>query len=408
MRSVQSVSSLAHGERFPVAVPDGGVAFGYETIAVVSADTMLATWSNASQLKAGVYADGSALTTVLGAAPSGADEGQWWFEDVGGTPVLIIRHNGVNTVIGTPGGGAMGVTSITGNTGIVASASTGAVGLSVDFNAVAAKIHTHAYVPLDGSVAMTGPLATIDGSYSNPAIHGTDPDAGIIFGNDFVGFTAGGGIRARFTPAGLVMSNYTIPGVVTTLDTVLVNGIGGVSWSQLQHSQLGGIGEDDHHVRRHPMTDQFDHYASAWQIFYSDSDGHIQESGLGPSGYALMSAGPTSAPYWGAVLARPNRTAPAAAVGYNFADSPNTGMTADANAVYLVLAGNTVLDVNLSRMRVGATATRVDYPVARGAVGQVLTQGASGVATWSDLPVAQAAPSVDVSAYHRSFMFGRN
>jgi hypothetical protein len=408
MRSVQSVSSLAHGERFPVAVPDGGVAFGFETIAPVSAETMLVTWSNASQLKAGVYADGSTLTTVQPGAPAGPDEGQWWFEDVGGVPVLVIRHNGVNTVIGTPGGAAVGVTSIAGNSGIVASASTGAVGLSVDFNAVAAKVHTHPYVPLDGSAPMTGPLQTVNGSYSNPALHGTDPDSGIVFGTDFVGFAAAGGLRAKVTPAGFELSNYVIPGVVGVLNSVLVNTPTGVAWTQLRHDQLIGLGDDDHHIRRHHITNTFDHYASPWQTFYSDSNGDIQETGLGPLGYALISAGPSAAPYWGAILAKPNRTPPASAVGYSFADSPNTGMTATAASVFLVLTGNTVLDINLSRMRVGAPTTLIDYPVARGVTGQVLTQQANGVAAWGDLPAAQAAPALDVTAFHRAFMFGRN
>lgn len=405
MRSVQSVSSLAHGERLPISVSDGGVAFGVETIAPVSAETMLAAWSNAAQLKAGIYADGSMQVTVQGGAPVTPAEGQWWFENVGGVPVLVVHHNGVNTVIGTPSGSAVGVTSITANTGLLASASTGAVGLSIDFAAVAAAVHTHPYVPLDGSAPMTGPLQTINGTYSNPALHGTDPGAGIVFGTDFVGFAAGGGLRAKITPLGLELSNYTIPATVGPLNSVMVRGPLGVGWAQLRHDQLTGLGDNDHHIRKHSMTDSFDHSASPWQSFYSDHNGDIQESGFGPAGYAFMSAGPSAAPYWGAVLARPSRTAPAFGVGYNFADSPNTGMTADANSVYLVLAGSTVLDVNLSRMRVGAPASLIDYPVARGDIGQVMTQLAGGVAAWTDLPAAQAAPAINPESYHRMFMF---
>jgi len=77
-----------------------------------------------------------------------------------------------------------------------------------------------AYVPLDGTVAMTGQLRIIDGSVSAPGIRFSDDlSTGIYAPNDFVvGITTQGVQRARFNSAGL-----TVIGDLSTIGTITVN-----------------------------------------------------------------------------------------------------------------------------------------------------------------------------------------
>ena len=54
---------------------------------------------------------------------------------------------------------------------------------------------------------------------------------------------------------------------------------------------------ENDHSRKHNITSVSDHSASAWKMFYSDSNGNIQEMGLGTSGQVLKSNG-NAAPTW--------------------------------------------------------------------------------------------------------------
>ena len=68
---------------------------------------------------------------------------------------------------------------------------------------------------------------------------------------------------------------------------------------QHYHSEILGVGPDDHHARKHHITSTSDHYASPWRLFYSDAAGDIKELTLGPSGQVLTSNGPNAIPTWG-------------------------------------------------------------------------------------------------------------
>ena len=49
----------------------------------------------------------------------------------------------------------------------------------------------------------------------------------------------------------------------------------------IPHSNIGSVGENDHHNRSHAITSTADHAAGNWKILYTDGSGDVQELALG-------------------------------------------------------------------------------------------------------------------------------
>lgn len=107
----------------------------------------------------------------------------------------------------------------------------------------------------------------------------------------------------RVSSAGFrVLNAYTLPAAAGVARQVPIAGAAGsVAWGNIDHSDLSGITEDDHHPRTHSMDSELDHLASPHRVFYSDASGHVQELALGTENQALLSQGVDQPPVFGNV-----------------------------------------------------------------------------------------------------------